>query len=176
MFFNGSTSLYVANWRSPSESIYSFRLLIITAAKYEQLLLAEWDKEELLKGDFLVVYIRSGYLVLVFDPGRALTELVHPHSLPRNRWFDVHVWRKDKQAGLTIDNVSVTTDVQGVALAVNSNSGLYIGGVPEGHNVPDVLPLHGFLGCAIDLKLNNHPRSLMKLMQSKQQEKTLKFV
>ena len=160
-FFNGSNWLHLADWRSPSESFYSFEMRIISRGWDEQLILAEWDTLRPQKGDFLSIYIKGGRLVFMFDPGRGLTEVIHPNPMPHNTWCEVMAWRKQKEAGLAVNGVSVRTPIYGTAAEVNSDSGLYLGGVPVS-STPYVIPKGGFLGCVSNLQLNNNSLELWK--------------
>jgi hypothetical protein len=155
-FFNGSNWRHLVHWRSPSESFFSFQMRIISRGLDEQLILAEWDTVRPQRGDFLSVSIKGGRLLFAFDPGRGLTEVIHPDLIPFNVWCRVKAWRTQKVAGLTVNGRSLTTQIQGSSVSVNSNSGLYVGGVPvNSTGTPYVIPKSGFLGCISNFQLNN---------------------
>ncbi|XP_075991621.1 terribly reduced optic lobes isoform X3 [Anticarsia gemmatalis] len=110
-------------------------------------------------GDYLLLKIERGVVVLEWDVGGGRQEL----SVPEIRVIDgerhkiVVEFSVDNFVSLTVDDRTEQTTATGIASVMNVDSNIYIGGIPDSLN-QDAYP--GFSGCFEQIEFMNSMRGV----------------
>ncbi|XP_071439532.1 pikachurin-like [Hetaerina americana] len=107
-------------------------------------------------GDFLALGLRSGYLHLRFNLGSGEVELEYNTSrVDDGLWHRVRATRSEQEGTIVVDSGPVVSNRSpGRLRQLNTNSGLYIGGVESVEKWTQGQYTSGVVGCISDLVLD----------------------
>ncbi|XP_046387763.1 pikachurin-like [Ischnura elegans] len=107
-------------------------------------------------GDFLALGLRSGYIHLRFNLGSGEVELEYNASrVDDGLWHRVRATRSEQEGTIVVDSGPVVSNRSpGRLRQLNTNSGLYIGGVESVETWTQGQYTSGIVGCISDLVLD----------------------
>ncbi|XP_059473292.1 pikachurin [Neocloeon triangulifer] len=120
------------------------------------LLLWSGRRSESSGGDSLALGVRAGMLELRYNLGSGEVLLVYNFSrVDDGLWHRVKALRNEQEGALIVDNgPMVTQRSPGRLRQLNTDTGLYIGGVEEPSRLPASQSWPGFVGCVSDFTLD----------------------
>ncbi|XP_026467797.1 pikachurin-like [Ctenocephalides felis] len=108
-------------------------------------------------GDFIALYLSSGYVGFAFDLGTGTAVVRSEQPITLNEWHMVRLSRSGRLASLRVDDMR-PTDVltPGSSAHLSLTQNLHIGGVPNPISLPHFLSDKGsFVGCVQKVVIND---------------------
>ncbi|CAH1394296.1 unnamed protein product [Nezara viridula] len=107
--------------------------------------------------DYLALGVKDGYLHMRYNLGSGETFIVfNDTKIDDGMWHRVRATRNEQEGSLTIDHgETVTSKSPGKLKQLNTNTGLYIGGIEEMEKSTHYKYHKGFSGCVSELTLNS---------------------
>ncbi|XP_024082468.1 pikachurin isoform X2 [Cimex lectularius] len=108
-------------------------------------------------GDFLALGVRDGYLHLRYNLGSGETLLIFNDTrIDDGNWHRVKATRSEQEGTLAVDHgKTITSRSPGKLKQLNTNTGLYIGGMEDMELATHYKYHKGFMGCISELTLNS---------------------
>ncbi|KAL1114772.1 hypothetical protein AAG570_007596, partial [Ranatra chinensis] len=108
-------------------------------------------------GDFLAVGIRDGYLHLRYNLGSGEGLIVYNATrVDDGNWHRMKATRNEQEGSLTVDSGdTISSRSPGKLKQLNTNTGLYIGGMEEMELATHYKYHRGFFGCISELTFNS---------------------
>ncbi|KAK9737087.1 Laminin EGF domain [Popillia japonica] len=119
--------------------------------------------------DFISLAISGGYIEFKFNLGHDTTTLVSHEPVQKGKWHTVKV-RRDRKTGIMyVDGKGPVTETgKGKYSGLTLIEPLYLGGVPNYHNIPaDIDIKSGFVGCISQLKVGHNYYDLLREASAK---------
>nr|XP_024216037.1 pikachurin-like [Halyomorpha halys] len=107
--------------------------------------------------DYLALGVKDGYLHMRYNLGSGETFIVfNDTKIDDGMWHRVKATRNEQEGSLTIDHgETVTSKSPGKLKQLNTNTGLYVGGIEEMEKSTHYKYHKGFSGCVSELTLNS---------------------
>ena len=158
---DGKNQFHIAGWRSGREGLYSLEFQTFTDSHGVLFAEVQFGAK---KGDYIILRFDEGNLVLEFDAGHGLVRvsnaIVGYGGLCDAKWHRASVERRGNEAWLDLDGKRVRAEMPGSTREINTNSGLYVGGLPSDVILHDLgvdgrtISVDRFRGCIRNLVLN----------------------
>ncbi|XP_065220791.1 pikachurin-like [Planococcus citri] len=114
-------------------------------------------------GDFIAIYMSTGYLNFAFDLGTGAATLRSAYPIALDEWHTLKISRTGRLAVMRVDSqpyTQVMTPGAFVQLSLNLN--LYVGGVPNFDIIsPKIKTTASYVGCIQKIVINEKPMHIL---------------
>uniref|UniRef100_A0A183BT44 EGF-like domain-containing protein n=1 Tax=Globodera pallida TaxID=36090 RepID=A0A183BT44_GLOPA len=172
--FDGSAFVVFSSDEFPhlsSEQEESVEFKVRTRAKYgliiwqgqQPALPDEATPDDLLLGeDFLSIGILDGHLSFSFELGGGAAQILSERPVDDGKTHSIKAIRRGRDGWLTVDNgMPMIGRSSGILAMLNVEGHVFVGGVPDLHEMTAGLHTQNFVGCLAELALNGQKMDLM---------------